>query len=147
VDQVTTERRIDSMSFLCFRLLTRAGFRLVVTLTRYMIKLSLKQKVTVRRTFRFVPFAFESVLPFPLASFFGDAFSFGFTEKNPSNRPCCLLFRNFCSLSAPFLTRSSLNKLLSLGKGIGQEGNAYLNPFSVTKNCTSPSTSGFFHSS
>jgi hypothetical protein len=55
-------------------------------------------------TFRFVPdFPFSAA--FPLG---GGSFSFGFTEKKPSNRPCCLAFKNFCNFSAPFLTRSSL---------------------------------------
>ena len=47
--------------------------------------------------------------------------------KNPSNRACCAVFRFFCSLCAAFRTLSSEN------------------PFSDTRNFTSPSTSGAFH--
>ena len=61
-------------------------------------------------TFRFVPFPLAAPLPFPLddsSSFLGDL---GFTEKNPSRRPCCLALRNLDNFSAPFFTRSSLSK-------------------------------------
>jgi len=103
------EQGLTRCSFLGLHFLSSIGFRLFVTLFRVTSAYGLYlQKHRRKRTFRFVPFALASTLPFPFATFFGDIFSFGFTEKNPSKRPCCLLFRNFCSLSAPFLTRSSL---------------------------------------
>lgn len=99
-----------------------------------------------KQTFRFVPFPLVSPFlsaPFPFA---GGAFSLGLTVKNPSRRPCCLLFRYFWSFSAPFRTRSSLNTAVREWAGKAS-GETHLNPFSVTRNWTSPSTSGFFHSS
>lgn len=47
--------------------------------------------------------------------------------KNPSRRACCAVFIFFVSLAAALRTRSSLK------------------PFSVTRNCTKPSTSGASH--
>ena len=114
----------------------------------------------IPQTFRLVPFASAFAFAFPLASFplffdvpfLGDVL--GWTVKNPSSRPCCLLFKNFASLSAPLRTRSSLHHCEIVSTNIqcmlkitGKRGNTYLNPFSVTKNWTRPSTSGFFHSS
>jgi hypothetical protein len=74
-----------------------------------------RQTKKIPQTLRLVPFVSALPLPLPLTSFpllfdapfLGDVL--GWTVKNPSSRPCCLLFRNFASLSAPLRTRSSLN--------------------------------------
>ena len=98
-----------------------------------------------KHTFRFVPFSFPFPSPFPFP-FFGEPSGLGLTVKKPSNLPCCLLFKYFWSFSAPFRTRSSLDIHNKPGKE-GQRGSTYLKPFSSTRNFTSPSTSGFFHTS
>lgn len=52
-----------------------------------------------------LPHTFRFPVDFPS---FLVAVSLGLTEKKPSNRPCCFVFKNLVSLSAPFLTLSSL---------------------------------------
>ena len=53
-------------------------------------------------------FDIDIVFPFPLPGTVAFSFSLGLTGGKPSSRPCCLLLRNFWSLSAPFRTRSSM---------------------------------------
>ena len=89
---------------------TRLFVVTLVTFPNDVLALNMSLKIKSVITFRFVPFPLAAPLPFPLddsSSFLGDL---GFTEKNPSRRPCCLALRNLDNFSAPFFPRSSLSK-------------------------------------
>lgn len=77
-----------------------------------------------------VALVFPGVAFFPLPPAGSSALrllALGVMVKKPSRRPCVAVFKFFSNLSHPLRTRSSLN------------------PLSLTKNSTKPSTSGDSH--